>query len=425
MNTPANIWCGLGRGCVLILVATLAACSSKSSSSKAPVEVRGSDPTIGAKRAGTNTLNNSVVAAPDANGIITYDGYQSVISRSGDTVASIADRIGMSASELGAYNGLSSSYRPQAGDELVLPPRPGGYGDQGSQVSVVAPATTPSIATTPAPQTSTIQQTPIGGGVEVNPNGSFVPAPTDPVDAVAPAAQNAASDTAITDAAANAAANANAAPSNSPQPQTQPAWSPDIAAAAIKRSTGIQADGSLGQPPSAAQPVPPEPAPGRELASPGLGQYQTGETPAAPVEAPQPNQQVAAASTASSAPSIRLRKPVSGPIAVGFNKGSGPARNDGVDFAAAAGSPVVAAADGEVALVSQSLGGLGTIVLVRHANELLTVYGRIDGVLVNKGDVVSSGQQIGIVSDAAAPAEPRMHFEVRRGAESLDPQKFL
>ncbi|MEM1159848.1 MAG: M23 family metallopeptidase, partial [Pseudomonadota bacterium] len=69
--------------------------------------------------------------------------------------------------------------------------------------------------------------------------------------------------------------------------------------------------------------------------------------------------------------------------------------------------------------------GLGTIVLLRHADELLTVYGRVDGVSVAKGDIIRRGQQIGVVSDAAAPAEPRMHFEVRRGATVLDPTQFL
>jgi murein DD-endopeptidase MepM/ murein hydrolase activator NlpD len=274
----------------------------------------------------------------------------------------------------------------------------------------VAPAsTTSSVAVPSSPQTSTIEQTPLGTGAAVNPDGTLAASSNNP-----------------------SAIENTAAPSAAPQPQAQPTWSPDLAAAAIKRSTGIQDDGSLGQPPSSAQPVPPEPAPGRELASPQLGQYQTGEAPeaatASQIPVPESRDQLAAnASTQPVAPppSIKLVKPVDGPIAVGFNKGAGPARNDGVDFAAPAGAPVVSAADGEVALVSQSLGGLGTIVLVRHADDLLTVYGRVDGVLVNKGDLVRSGQQIGVVSDAAAPAEPRMHFEVRRGAESLDPTDFL
>jgi murein DD-endopeptidase MepM/ murein hydrolase activator NlpD len=122
---------------------------------------------------------------------------------------------------------------------------------------------------------------------------------------------------------------------------------------------------------------------------------------------------------------IRLQRPVEGPIAIGFGQGAGPAKNDGVDFAAPAGAPVVAADDGEVALVSETLGGLGTIVLVRHKEEMLTVYGRIDKVSVKKGDFVRRGQKLGVVSNAAAPAEPRMHFEVRRGATVLDPMRFL
>jgi LysM repeat protein len=68
----------------------------------------------------------TVSTAPDATGIVTYDGYQAAVARSGDTVASVARRIGLSASELGAYNGLSPTHPLQPGDELVLPPRAGG-----------------------------------------------------------------------------------------------------------------------------------------------------------------------------------------------------------------------------------------------------------------------------------------------------------
>ena len=389
------------RVLAFVLVATMAACSSKRDA-PAPAEVRGTDPNIGAKRAGANTLNNQVVAKPDSNGIVTYDGYQSVIARNGDSVASVAERIGLSASELGAYNGLSAGFALEQGQELVLPPRPGGYGPNGDRAAITAPAAGTAVATASTPATgSTIQQTPIGADPAVTAKGVPVPSEQAP------------------DAG-------------------QDAWSPDLAAAAIDRSVGLQSDGTLGAPPSANQPVPPEPTKRRELESPDLGQYQTeASATSAPLPRPEPGatatgspqddavDSVVAAATAAPTPGLNLRRPVSGPVAVGFNKGAGPSRNDGVDFAAPAGSPVVAAADGEVALVSQSLSGLGTIVLVRHPDEYLTVYGRIDGVLVNKGDRVVAGQQIGIVSNAAAPAEPRMHFEVRRGAESLDPMSFF
>lgn len=377
------------RIAVLALAAGLAACGGGEPARRADVEIRGTDPTPGAPSTDALVRNAAPVAAADNSGVVSYDGYQAVVAGPGDTVAILAQRVGLSASELGAYNGLTPSHALRAGDELVLPPRPGGYapGDTGGTMAV-AVATGPSVMDTNAPAGSAIETEPLPGAE----NGSF--------------------DATVNDAAAPAAGEA---------------WTPGLAAAAIDRSSGLNPDGTLGAPPSSVEPVPPEPAARRDLASPDLGQYQTGEvgmaTPppgAGNAIAALPPQEPAAA-----IPNIRLRKPVEGPVAVGFKKGDGPTANEGVDFAAAAGAPVVAAADGEVALVSQSLGGLGTIVLLRHPNELLTVYGRIDDVQVSKGDLVQAGQRIGTVSNAAAPAEPRMHFEVRRGAESLDPMLFL
>lgn len=395
------------RMAALGLAVLATACTSGSSGNKASVEIRGSDPNAALNQTGANTLNNTVIVGEDSNGIVTYDGYQTAKARSGDTVASVADRIGLSASQLGAYNGLPVTYALRPGDELALPPRPGGYGEGGSAASVTSSAGTNVAAnSTTGSAPSAIEQTPLGG-VPVNPDGTISTSPTVP----------------IPDATAGATATTV---------DQQSGWSPDVAAAAIDRSSdSIRADGSLGAPPSSAAPVPDAPE-RRELSSPGLSQYQTEESQGVNSASATSPEQVAAdtqlalsSTTASSGPSVRMRRPVEGPVAIGFNKGSGPSRNDGVDFAAPAGAKVVAAADGEVALVSQSLGGLGTIVLVRHPNELLTVYGRIDGVLVKKGDIVSEGQQIGVVSNATAPAEPRMHFEVRRGSESLDPMQFL
>lgn len=367
------------------LAVVVAGCGSDRREDRAAVEIRGTDPATGASAPAATAPGvpavtaapSPALAAPGAGGVVDYGTYQSVVARQGDTVADLAGRVGLSASELAAYNGLTPSHQLRAGDELVLPSRPGGYDAGATAVAAVDASTSavPPVTASPAPVVSAIETAPLPGTGAAEPAG------------------------------------------------TSDGWSPDIAAAAIERSSGIKADGTLGAPPSSSDPVPPEPEPRRELASPGLGQYQTGQSGSA-TPPPAPEIEVAAA-PAQSVPGVRLLRPVEGPVAVGFNKGAGPARNDGVDFAAAAGSRVVAAADGEVALVSQSLGGLGTIVLVRHPNELLTVYGRIDNVTVSKGDIVQAGQAIGVVSNATAPAEPRMHFEVRRGAESLDPMLFL
>ncbi|MEM7745175.1 MAG: LysM peptidoglycan-binding domain-containing M23 family metallopeptidase [Pseudomonadota bacterium] len=373
----------LRTGTVLVVLGALIACTPNRPASTA-AGTGGTDPGVGQTAAAPTATTGP--ASPDAQGIISYDGYQTARARDGDTVATVASRIGLSATALGAYNGLAADQSLRAGDELALPPRPGGYGDAGAQVAASAP-TGPTSSDLPAAGQQQLGTTaPSGaGGVPVTPEGTL----------------------------------------GTPGATTGTGWSPEIAEAAIARSSGISQDGSLGPPPSSAQPVPDGPIATPELDSPDLGQYQTqaSQTPEVPVP-PTPTSPSGATTTAA-VPQMQMQRPVDGPIAVGFNKGTGPARNDGIDFAAPAGAPVVAAADGEVALVSESLGGLGTIVLVRHPNEILTVYGRIDQVAVQRGDLVQAGQQIGVVSDAAAPAEPRMHFEVRRGSESLDPSLFL
>jgi len=160
--------------------------------------------------------------------------------------------------------------------------------------------------------------------------------------------------------------------------------------------------------PETAAPPAPSPAPA-ESAEPDA---RTAAVTPAPVPAPAP----AAAAFAS---------PVDGSIVRGFNSGASGPRSDGVTFAAPAGAPVVAAAAGQVALISESLGGLGTIVLVRHPDDLLTVYGRVTDVSVGKGDRVARGQPIGAVAPAPDGGDPTLHFEVRRGARSVDPAGFL
>jgi lipoprotein NlpD len=151
-------------------------------------------------------------------------------------------------------------------------------------------------------------------------------------------------------------------------------------------------------PPSATDPLPPAPPSAAIPSSPNLSQYRS-DAPPAP----------------------RFLTPVAGELARPYAR-NGPLRNDGIDYRAPAGSPVMAADAGEVVLVSKSLDGHTQIVLIRHAGGLTTVYGRIENVTVAKGDAVTRGQVIAIV---AGNPTPSLHFEVRRGAESVDPAGYL
>jgi len=97
--------------------------------------------------------------------------------------------------------------------------------------------------------------------------------------------------------------------------------------------------------------------------------------------------------------------------------------NLGIDIAASQGSPVNAAAEGEVDLVS-SLPSYGTIVVLRHAGGLHTVYADLASASIRKGAHVRAGQQIG-TSGTNEENGAVLHFEVWKGKSRQNPVGWL
>jgi murein DD-endopeptidase MepM/ murein hydrolase activator NlpD len=110
--------------------------------------------------------------------------------------------------------------------------------------------------------------------------------------------------------------------------------------------------------------------------------------------------------------------PVTGKIIRAYSKG----KNDGIDIAAAPGSPVKAAEAGTVAAITADSNKV-PIIVIRHDRNLLSVYANVDGIRVQKGDRVNRGQNIAKLRGSAE--EAYVHFEVRDGFESVDPLPYL
>lgn len=111
----------------------------------------------------------------------------------------------------------------------------------------------------------------------------------------------------------------------------------------------------------------------------------------------------------------KLSMPVSGAIVRAYSKG----KNEGIDIAAPAGATVKAAGSGTVAAITRDTDGV-PIVVVRHDGDLLTVYAGLDDLSVEKGEKVGAGEAIGTARSSGS-----VHFEVRRGFESVDPEGYL
>ncbi|MEE2961054.1 MAG: peptidoglycan DD-metalloendopeptidase family protein [Myxococcota bacterium] len=118
-----------------------------------------------------------------------------------------------------------------------------------------------------------------------------------------------------------------------------------------------------------------------------------------------------------------LRWPVQGIVTRGYGKRRGK-EHDGIDIAAKKGSPVHVASSGTVVYAKRH-GGYGNLVVVKHANSLVTIYAHNLKNLVKKGDKVRLGQSIALVGDTGAATGSHLHFEVRRGALPQNPLNFL
>ena len=109
--------------------------------------------------------------------------------------------------------------------------------------------------------------------------------------------------------------------------------------------------------------------------------------------------------------------PVKGDIIREYSKG----KNDGIDTAAAPGTAVRAAADGFVAAITTDTNDI-PIIVVKHPDNLLTVYSNVGNLKVIKGTTVSRGQKLAEIRRDGSAA---LHFGVREGFESVDPLPYL
>lgn len=120
-----------------------------------------------------------------------------------------------------------------------------------------------------------------------------------------------------------------------------------------------------------------------------------------------------------------LAWPTSGRLTSGFRPPHRP-NHKGIDIAAPIGTPIYAAADGEVTMAGRS-SGYGNRITIAHGNGLTTLYAHMydDGVLVSPGQKVKRGQKIGLVGNFGRSTGPHLHFEVLKGNTPVNPMGYL
>ena len=327
---------------------------------------------------------------PDSRGIISYPNYQVAVAQRDDTVTTVANRIGVSPQDLASYNGLRVDDKLNKGEVLAL------------RGTISTTGTSPSGETKPLDITQ-IATTAIGRAPT-----SKTTAATKRVDGPEPIrhqvgrGETAYSVARLYNVSARSLAEWNGLGPDLEVREGQYLLIPVAkdGSATVKapvKEAAVVAPGAgtpTPQPPSATKPLPDE-----KIAP-----------KATPVAAP-------AATTAAPSAAARLLTPVSGQVLRPYKK----RKNEGIDISASTGTPVKAAADGEVAAITRDTDQVPILVL-RHPGNLLTVYANISDIAVKKGDKVTRGKTIAKVGKGSPSF---LHFEVREGFESVDPAPFL
>ncbi|SEQ40713.1 LysM peptidoglycan-binding domain-containing protein [Thalassovita taeanensis] len=352
---------------------------------------------------------------PDDRGIISYPGYQVAVARRGDTVTDVARRIGVNSAELARYNGMKADDplrkdevlalpgrvaepSPATGAPVVGPIQPPSSVDiasiAGKAIDDAAPAPVETTALPPASPTSTGATPQIG---------------IEPIRHKVARGETAYTISRLYGVTVRALAEWNGLGPDFairegqylliPVPDAQ-APTRNLAAVAPVAATTVPGQGTpTPTPPSATQPLP------KEVTKP------------AAVAAPKPAAPDLGKTQTKTASKARMAMPVQGGIIRDYAKG----KNDGIDISAASGTAVKAASAGTVAAITSDADQI-PIVVIKHPDNLLTVYANVDGITVKKGDTVARGQSIAKIREGKSNY---VHFEVRNGFDSVDPTPYL
>ncbi|OGT69803.1 MAG: hypothetical protein A3H44_00100 [Gammaproteobacteria bacterium RIFCSPLOWO2_02_FULL_57_10] len=120
---------------------------------------------------------------------------------------------------------------------------------------------------------------------------------------------------------------------------------------------------------------------------------------------------------------ITWQWPVDGRVLRGFSAEAA-TTSRGIDIGASRGSPVYAAADGDVVYSGRGIQGQGDLIIIRHSARHLSAYSHNANMLVTEGARIRAGDKIAEVGTDTRGSE-LLHFEVRVDGTPVDPSRYL
>ena len=330
---------------------------------------------------------------PDSRGIISYATYEVAVARKGDTIKSIAERLGLKSQNIAAYNGMSSLEKLNDGQLISLPNRTDKRKFQlknstsnRNEVNVTELAST-------AIETATSKKKVIKKSTSEQEN--------EPIRHKVSRGETAFTISRLYNVSIRSLADWNGLDSNYTIREGQYLLIPLPRDKIVTEVATVKPgkNSKTPSPPSSAEALP-EPIPKENL-----------ETTSGKSKSSNQPENIEPSNTG------QFSYPVNGKIIRDYVKN----KTDGIDISAPEGTPIIAAEKGIVAAITSDTQEVPIIVL-KHEGNLLTVYAGIGDIGVKEKEKVLKSQLIGKIR----PGNPSfLHFEVRRGFESIDPMEFL
>ncbi len=343
---------------------------------------------------------------PDSRGIITYKDYQILVANGSETVEGIANRLKIDPERLASYNGVLLTYLPRKEEILALPVKvagdlvstPSGWSQEG-----VREAITDSLA----------KKQPIG-------------TPDNPLRHRIEAGETAYSVARLYNVSVTSLAKWNGLDANLKLAIGRELIIP-VSSINNRDSSSSSIPKTSGNEPKDNDAETDEPIPTVRKNPITNNNTSTNDTE---VTANKTTEEESGKPLEIEITEKPYVKPVPGRILRGYNPTAVSNKNEGIDFYAPPGTLVKAIADGVVALISKPVGGLGKIVLIKHDQSVISIYGRVKDLQVLKGGRVVQGQEIGKVENSFldndnSGKDNYLHFELRKGTKSLDPVPLL
>ena len=98
--------------------------------------------------------------------------------------------------------------------------------------------------------------------------------------------------------------------------------------------------------------------------------------------------------------------------------------HDGMDFAAATGTPIYATANGTIEKSTYDRGGYGKHVIINHGFGYKTLYAHMNEIKASKGTTVKRGDVIGYVGNTGLSVGPHLHYEVHYKGKKENPSFY-